>query len=87
MEPGGQQPVVHPLNRRTWRAFHLVQGSRVIGFGALGGFDWTAVALRLMVHDLWAPDVERGLAVCEAALLEVEAEVRDGERPQAEHRR
>ena len=47
----------------------------------VAGLDWSAVAERLKLHDLWDRDVERGLSVCEAAMLETLAVVRERQRP------
>jgi hypothetical protein len=46
---------------------------------AAGGFDWCGVKVKLELHGLWRIDIERGLSVCEAAMLNAEAKARERE--------
>lgn len=50
-------------------------------FGGVAGLEWVAIAERLKLHGRWDRDVEQGLAVCEMALLETHAMMRDREKP------
>jgi len=45
--------------------------------GGLGGFRWEAVHARLAVYGLSTPEIDEKLGICEAALLKVEADLRD----------
>lgn len=80
--PHNVPPRIEPLpsNEDAWRAFCLVEHCRAYTALGVGGFDWVGVSVRLGVHGLWRPEIERKLAVCEYAMLKLESDQRDLEK-------
>jgi hypothetical protein len=73
-------PQVLPGNEDIIHAFNLVRNCRHVGMAA-GGFDWQGVKVKLELHGMWNREIERGLDVCEYAMIR--AENRSREREQA----
>ncbi len=63
-----------PGNEDTFRAFRMVQYCRA----PMGvGFNWEAIAVKLSLHGLWTPEIERGLDVCEKIMVNEEQKTRE----------